>query len=127
MYKSLAVSLLLGSASANVAVNLSRCTKADGCKAEKNYVSLDNSWGCGGDCNYADYGMTSSGDGLALKLVNPKSVGSRSYMTNGSDDNYTTFKILNQEFTFDVDPSQMVCGLNSALYFVEMDPDGGNK
>lgn len=31
------------------------------------------------------------------------------------------FKLLNQEFTFDVDVSQLPCGVNGALYFVEMD------
>ena len=30
-----------------------------------------------------------------------------------------------REFTFDVDVSQLPCGLNGALYFVEMDEDGG--
>lgn len=35
------------------------------------------------------------------------------------------FRLLNQEFTFDVDISQLPCGVNGALYFVEMDQDGG--
>lgn len=35
------------------------------------------------------------------------------------------FMLKNQEFTFDVDVSQLVCGLNGALYFVAMDADGG--
>ena len=35
------------------------------------------------------------------------------------------FQLLNQEFTFDVDVSNLPCGLNGALYFVAMDPDGG--
>lgn len=30
-----------------------------------------------------------------------------------------------REFTFDVDVTQLPCGLNGALYFVEMDEDGG--
>jgi cellulose 1,4-beta-cellobiosidase len=41
------------------------------------------------------------------------------------DTNYQMFKLLNQEFTFDVDVSNLPCGLNGALYFVEMDQDGG--
>ncbi|KAL5513530.1 hypothetical protein ACEPAH_3929 [Sanghuangporus vaninii] len=35
------------------------------------------------------------------------------------------FHLKNQEFTFDVDMSNLPCGLNGALYFVEMDADGG--
>lgn len=30
------------------------------------------------------------------------------------------FKPLNKEFTFDVDVSNLECGINGALYFVEM-------
>merc|ERR1719300_1065695 len=39
--------------------------------------------------------------------------------------NYYMFKLKNKEFTFDVDNSQLPCGLNGALYFVEMQKDGG--
>ena len=35
------------------------------------------------------------------------------------------FKLINLEFTFDVDVSQLACGMNGALYFVEMEADGG--
>jgi len=35
--------------------------------------------------------------------------------------------LLNREFTFTVDVSQLPCGLNGALYFVEMDQDGGKS
>lgn len=38
---------------------------------------------------------------------------------------YFMFKLLNKEFAFDVDVSNLPCGLNGALYFVEMDEDGG--
>lgn len=33
--------------------------------------------------------------------------------------------MTNQELAFDVDVSQLPCGLNGALYFVGMDKDGG--
>ena len=42
-----------------------------------------------------------------------------------SDQKYQIFNLKNQEFTFDVDMSKLPCGLNGALYFVEMDADGG--
>jgi cellulose 1,4-beta-cellobiosidase len=38
---------------------------------------------------------------------------------------YQMFTLMNNEFTFDVDLSTIDCGLNSALYFVAMDEDGG--
>ncbi|QRW14377.1 beta-1,4-D-glucan cellobiohydrolase [Ceratobasidium sp. AG-Ba] len=41
------------------------------------------------------------------------------------DTHYEMFKLKNQEFTFDVDASNLPCGLNGALYFSEMDADGG--
>ena len=42
------------------------------------------------------------------------------------DSTYQLFKFTgSQEFTFDVDLSNLPCGLNGALYFVSMDADGG--
>ncbi|KAG5635597.1 Exoglucanase 1 [Sphagnurus paluster] len=89
---------------------------------------------CAANCalegaDYAgNYGITTSGDSLTLKFVQPnsngKNVGSRVYLMN-SDTQYEMFKLLNQEFTFDVDVSNLPCGLNGALYFSEMDADGG--
>lgn len=35
------------------------------------------------------------------------------------------FNLLNREFTFDVDVSKVPCGVNGAVYFSEMDEDGG--
>jgi cellulose 1,4-beta-cellobiosidase len=37
-----------------------------------------------------------------------------------SSTKYKMFKLLNKEFTFDIDDSKLPCGLNGALYFVEM-------
>jgi cellulose 1,4-beta-cellobiosidase len=36
------------------------------------------------------------------------------------------FTLLNREFSFDVDVSTLPCGLNGALYFVQMQSDGGS-
>ncbi|KIO17191.1 glycoside hydrolase family 7 protein [Tulasnella calospora MUT 4182] len=38
-------------------------------------------------------------------------------MSDDSIDN--VFKVMNQGFSFDVDVSQLPCGLNGALYFSE--------
>jgi cellulose 1,4-beta-cellobiosidase len=53
-----------------------------------------------------------------------KNVGSRTYLMD-TDTSYKKFKLKNQEFTFDVDVSKLPCGINGALYFVEMEADGG--
>ena len=41
------------------------------------------------------------------------------------DSTYQIFKLKNKEFSVDVDVSTLPCGLNGALYFVEMSADGG--
>lgn len=64
---------------------------------------------------------------MNLQLVKGSNVGSRVYMMNTADTGYQMFKLKNREFTFDVDVSQLPCGLNGALYFVSMDADGGKS
>ncbi|PQE27625.1 putative 14-beta-D-glucan cellobiohydrolase B protein [Rutstroemia sp. NJR-2017a BBW] len=75
------------------------------------------------------YGITTSGNSLKLNFVTKganTNVGSRTYlMAAGSQTSYQLLKLLGQEFTFDVDVSNLPCGLNGALYFAEMDADGG--
>ncbi|CAA7271268.1 unnamed protein product [Cyclocybe aegerita] len=74
------------------------------------------------------YGITTSGNSITLKFIQPnsngKNVGSRVYLM-ASDTRYQMFNLLNQEFTFDVDVSKLPCGLNGATYFAAMDTDGG--
>ena len=72
------------------------------------------------------YGVTPIKGGVSLNFVNGQSVGSRMYMMEeGKQDKYMMFKLLNKEFRFDVDVSTLECGLNGAVYFVEMKADGG--
>ncbi|KAI0652478.1 cellobiohydrolaseI [Trametes meyenii] len=77
------------------------------------------------------YGITTSGNALTLKFVThgqySTNIGSRVYLMDSSDSKYQMFNLKNQEFTFDIDMSQLPCGLNGALYFVEMDADGGQS
>jgi len=74
------------------------------------------------------YGVTAGGNSLKLTFVTngsySKNIGSRLYLME-NDTTYQVFKLLGQEFTFDVDVSNLPCGLNGALYFVSMDADGG--
>ncbi|KAH6677722.1 family 7 putative glycoside hydrolase [Halenospora varia] len=76
------------------------------------------------------YGATASGNSLKLTFVTKgtyaTNIGSRLYLMD-TDTSYQQFKLLNSEFTFDVDVSNLPCGLNGALYFVSMDADGGMK
>lgn len=77
------------------------------------------------------YGITTSGNALSLKFVThgqySTNIGSRVYLLDASDAKYQQFNLKNQEFTFDIDMSKLPCGLNGALYFVEMDADGGSS
>ena len=65
---------------------------------------------------------------MTLKFVTKgqysSNVGSRTYLME-TDTKYQMFNLINKEFTFDVDVSNLPCGLNGALYFVEMASDGG--
>ncbi|KAI0316201.1 cellobiohydrolaseI [Amylostereum chailletii] len=74
------------------------------------------------------YGITTSSNELTLKFVTDgpfsTNIGSRVFLM-ADDAHYEIFNLKNQEFTFTVDMSQLPCGLNGALYFVQMDADGG--
>lgn len=76
----------------------------------------------------ATYGVSTSGDAATLNFVTENSsgenVGSRLYLMS-SETEYEMFDLLGKEFTFDVDVSTLACGLNGALYFVDMASDGG--
>eukprot|EP00932_Pfiesteria_piscicida_P010277 SRR837773.21176.p2 GENE.SRR837773.21176~~SRR837773.21176.p2 ORF type:complete len:483 (-),score=214.07 SRR837773.21176:75-1484(-) len=75
------------------------------------------------------YGVTTTSfqDGVNLRFVTEgkysSNYGSRLYVMDG-EDTYKMFRLKNREFTFDVDVSSLSCGLNGALYFVEMDQRG---
>merc|ERR1712232_506831 len=43
------------------------------------------------------------------------------------ENNYQLLKLRNKEFSFTVDDSNLDCGLNGALYFVQMQKDGGKS
>lgn len=78
------------------------------------------------------YGIQHNGDDLTIGFVTKNgqtggmNVGARTYMMNSAY-SYEMFMLKNQEFTFDVDVSNMPCGINGALYFVQMDADGGKS
>jgi cellulose 1,4-beta-cellobiosidase len=73
------------------------------------------------------YGITTSGNQLNLKFVTKgqysTNIGSRTYLMQDTN-NYQMFNLIGNEFSFDVDLSQLPCGLNGALYFVSMPQKG---
>merc|ERR1712130_664681 len=76
------------------------------------------------------YGVTAYQGGLRLNFVTQgpysKNIGSRTYYMD-TDSTYKMFKLVNKEFTFTTDVSTLDCGLNGALYFAEMQQDGGKS
>ncbi len=66
------------------------------------------------------YGVTAEDADLRLNFVTQgpysKNIGSRVFLMD-DEQSYLTLSLINKEFTFDVDVSNMPCGLNGALYF----------
>lgn len=76
-----------------------------------------------------NYGVHVNGDSLTMNYVTRHqygtNVGSRMYITEPSGQKYVGFNMLARELSFEADMSQAGCGLNGAIYFVEMPLDGG--
>lgn len=97
-----------------------------------------NATSCAANCalegvDYKSYGIYSEGDGkLRMTLYVNRSEGvttmssPRVYIL-ANDTHYDMYYMLNRELAFDVDMSQVPCGANSALYFSEMEADGGRS
>jgi cellulose 1,4-beta-cellobiosidase len=71
------------------------------------------------------YGIRVQGDAMTLGYVTKSNVGSRVYIVDSTSQKYYGFNMLGKELSFDADMSQAGCGLNGAMYFVEMPLDGG--
>jgi cellulase len=61
-------------------------------------------------------------DGNTFSLVSP-----RMYLLAEDEQNYEMLKLVNQELSYEVDVSQLGCGMNGALYLSEMDPSGSRS
>lgn len=70
------------------------------------------------------YGVSVSGNALTLDFVtvNPygTNIGSRMYMLDPSGSRYLSLHLLDKEFVFTVDVSNLPCGLNGAVYLTEL-------
>jgi len=81
---------------------------------------------------YSDtYGIKQieGGNGVQLNFVTEHqygvNVGSRLYMLDTDGEQYKMFFLKNREFAMEFDVSHAFCGMNGAMYFVEMDKRGG--
>ncbi|KAK3385288.1 glycoside hydrolase family 7 protein [Podospora didyma] len=83
--------------------------------------------------DYAAHGIVTSGSSLKLNQWlkgadgNYVTVTPRAYLVAEDDKTYEDIRMLNAELTFDVELSNMVCGMNGALYFSEMETNGGRS
>jgi len=76
------------------------------------------------------YGVEEIPNGISMKFVSKHkygvNVGSRLFFMAGErSENYYMFKLKNEEIAFDADMSQLECGMNGAVYLIEMDENGG--
>eukprot|EP00419_Tripos_fusus_P058144 CAMPEP_0172927760 /NCGR_PEP_ID=MMETSP1075-20121228/217633_1 /TAXON_ID=2916 /ORGANISM="Ceratium fusus, Strain PA161109" /LENGTH=731 /DNA_ID=CAMNT_0013789035 /DNA_START=210 /DNA_END=2406 /DNA_ORIENTATION=+ len=75
------------------------------------------------------YGISQIANGIKLSFVTEHkygtNVGSRLYMLEKDGQNYKMFYLKNREFAMDFDVSEAQCGMNGAMYFIEMDEKGG--
>jgi cellulose 1,4-beta-cellobiosidase len=61
--------------------------------------------------DYESSGVHTSGNSITLNLfVNGASPSPRVYLLSANESRYEMFKLLNREFTFDVDTSKVPCG-----------------
>ncbi|KAK0615315.1 concanavalin A-like lectin/glucanase domain-containing protein [Bombardia bombarda] len=81
---------------------------------------------------YGSIGVLAKGSALTLRQYlfdgeSYKSVSPRLYLLAADGLNYEPLRLLNQELSFDVDLSQLGCGMNGALYLSEMDLSGSRS
>ena len=82
--------------------------------------------------DYASHGVHTAADRLILHQYQKSNggvsaVSPRVYLLDESGKNYNMLQLLNQEISFDVELSSLVCGMNGALYLSEMLQSGGRN
>lgn len=103
-------------------LNMTLCPDAATCDQNCEFEGVD----------YGSIGVESEGsavtmrqylfDGTQFEQVSP-----RLYLMAPDGENYQVLKLTNQELSFEVDASQLGCGMNGALYLSEMDPSGSRS
>jgi cellulose 1,4-beta-cellobiosidase len=110
------------------------CTSS-GCSDRTGYIVVDKAYRTTETAAISDYlqevGVSTGSDSrsLAQRLVTTyngkKVVGSRVYLLQSSGTSYELFDPMNKEIAYDVDVSQIPCGVSASFYTVEM-PSGGS-
>jgi cellulase len=79
--------------------------------------------------NYTTQAVFTEGDRLRLDMFNPNGeyMSPRVYLLAEGREEYEMLHLNGNEFSFDVNMSQLPCGMNSALYLSEMEADGGRS
>lgn len=82
--------------------------------------------------DYAKLGVQTNGTTLNMRMyvyngTAYEKASPRLYLLAEDEQNYELLQLNNQELTYDVDMSQLGCGMNAAVYFSEMDASGSRS
>ncbi|KAG5221600.1 glycoside hydrolase family protein [Salix suchowensis] len=105
-------------------LSIQQCTRAGSCQTQSRAVVLDSNW----RWLHTTSGSTNcyTGNEWDASLCPDPATCASNCAPDGADYSGTyDVQLKNQEFTFDIDMSQLPCGLNGALYFSQMEADGG--
>jgi cellulase len=82
-----------------------------------------------GISDYADYGITTDGSSITMKMFNGAGddVSPRAYLLEENGLDYELLQLTGNEIAFDIDVSELPCGMNAALYLTEMSQTGGRS
>ncbi|KAI1480255.1 glycoside hydrolase family 7 protein [Daldinia eschscholtzii] len=92
---------------------------------------------CAKNCVFdgADYegnGVLAAGSTLTLNMYGERdgklaTLTPRVYLLDAEGDDYEILRLKNQEISFDVDVSKLICGMNGAMYLAEMNQTGARS
>ena len=108
------------------------------CPVGKNSAVCFDNVSCNENCvvqgfDYEAGGVFTDGDILTLQQYIPTGNGTynraspRVYLLDPNGEDYSNVQLTNQELSFDVELSELPCGMNGALYLSEMAMSGGRS
>jgi hypothetical protein len=110
-----------------------KCTST-GCTPVEGFIVADIGFRSSSTAsvNYEDeLGVHTEGMFLSQRLVSDyngkRNVGSRLYLLDASEKAYQLFNLNGKEIAYDVDLSQITCGVDAALYTAQMGLTGGDN